>query len=50
VVAQGRLGRRSDVFVADQVMAKCPSKYEMQAKRAAGVAAPHAMPGTPAPN
>jgi cytochrome c-type biogenesis protein CcmE len=43
VVAQGRLGR-SDVFVADQVMAKCPSKYEMAAKRAQGVAAPHAVP------
>ncbi|MBI2894056.1 MAG: cytochrome c maturation protein CcmE [Deltaproteobacteria bacterium] len=43
VVAQGRLGR-SDLFVADQVMAKCPSKYEMQEKRASGQEAPHARP------
>ena len=43
VVAQGRLTHRG-VFEADQVIAKCPSKYEMQAKRAQGQVAPHAMP------
>lgn len=41
VVAQGRLNTRG-VFVADQVIAKCPSKYEMEAKRGKGVKAPHA--------
>lgn len=40
VVAQGRLNRRG-VFVADQVIAKCPSKYEMQSKQALGAKAPH---------
>lgn len=44
VVAQGRLNQRG-VFVADQVIAKCPSKYEMQAKRAGGQAMPHAPAG-----
>ena len=40
VVAQGRLTRRG-VFEADQVIAKCPSKYEMEAKSKQGVAAQH---------
>lgn len=42
VVAQGRL-TRGGVFEADQVIAKCPSKYEMQAKRAQGVSMPHSQ-------
>lgn len=41
VVAQGRLTTHG-VFEADQVIAKCPSKYEMQAKRGQGAAMPHA--------
>ena len=43
VVAQGRLNRRG-VFEADQIAAKCPSKYEMRAKKEQGQVAPHAMP------
>lgn len=31
-------------FLASQVLAKCPSKYEMKQKQQAGENAPHAMP------
>lgn len=47
VVAQGRLTR--GVFEADQVIAKCPSKYEMEAKRAQGIRMPHAPPSPSTP-
>ena len=40
VVAQGRLTKRG-TFEADQVIAKCPSKYEMQARRAKGITPQH---------
>ncbi len=43
VTVRGRLGR-DDVFHGEEVVAKCPSKYEMQAKKAAGEVMPHAMP------
>jgi cytochrome c-type biogenesis protein CcmE len=31
-------------FVASEIMAKCPSKYEMKQRASAGEAAPHALP------
>ena len=31
-------------FVASQVIPRCPSKYEMEQRREAGEAMPHAMP------
>jgi cytochrome c-type biogenesis protein CcmE len=43
VTVRGRL-EQSGTFHAEEVIAKCPSKYEMQARQAAGQAAPHALP------
>jgi cytochrome c-type biogenesis protein CcmE len=43
VTVRGRLGR-DGVFHGDEVVAKCPSKYEMQARKNEGRAAPHALP------
>jgi len=45
VTVQGQLDK-SGVFVANQVIPRCPSKYDMQQKQAAGEVAPHAMPST----
>ena len=42
VTVEGRLGT-DGTFEATQVMAKCPSKYEMKQKQSAGEAAPHQM-------
>jgi cytochrome c-type biogenesis protein CcmE len=40
VTAEGKLGA-SGAFEATAIMAKCPSKYEMQQKSMSGEAAPH---------
>jgi cytochrome c-type biogenesis protein CcmE len=40
VTAEGRLGA-GGAFEAKQIMAKCPSKYEMKQKAAGGETAPH---------
>jgi cytochrome c-type biogenesis protein CcmE len=48
VTAEGRLSPEGH-FEATNIMAKCPSKYEMQEKAAKGEKAPHAMYGTDAP-
>lgn len=42
VTVQGQL-KDDGVFLANQVIPRCPSKYEMKQKEAAGEAAPHAM-------
>jgi cytochrome c-type biogenesis protein CcmE len=34
VVATGKYDHRSDQFVADQLLVKCPSKYQEQAQAA----------------
>lgn len=47
VTAEGRLNPEGH-FDATHIMAKCPSKYEMQQRAADGEAAPHAMMGEPA--
>jgi cytochrome c-type biogenesis protein CcmE len=43
VTVEGKLAA-GGAFEATQVMAKCPSKYEMQEKRARGEEMPHALP------
>jgi len=43
VTVEGKL-IAGGTFEASQVMAKCPSKYEMQEKRARGEEMPHALP------
>lgn len=48
VTAEGKLSSEGH-FEATQIMAKCPSKYEMQQRAAQGEAAPHATYGAPAP-
>jgi len=40
VTVEGEL-RSDDSIEASQVLAKCPSKYEMQQKQAQGEKAPH---------
>lgn len=47
VTVQGKLDE-SGYFAADQVIPRCPSKYEMQQAQERGETMPHAMPG-PAP-
>jgi cytochrome c-type biogenesis protein CcmE len=42
VTAEGKLGANGGAFEATSIMAKCPSKYEMQQKSMAGELAPHA--------
>jgi cytochrome c-type biogenesis protein CcmE len=44
VSVQGRL-TDDGYFLANNVIAKCPSKYEMQQRQQAGEKMPHAMPG-----
>lgn len=41
VVVQGKLAAAGDSFVANQVVPRCPSKYEMQQKQKNGEAMPH---------
>lgn len=43
VVVQGKL-QSSGTFLADQVIPRCPSKYEMQQMQQNGEAMPHEMP------
>jgi cytochrome c-type biogenesis protein CcmE len=44
VTVQGKL-TNDGYFLANQVIAKCPSKYEMNERAKSGEAVPHAMPG-----
>jgi cytochrome c-type biogenesis protein CcmE len=46
VTAEGTLGE-ANYLEATQIMAKCPSKYDMQAKAKNGEAAPHEAIGMP---
>jgi cytochrome c-type biogenesis protein CcmE len=48
VTAMGKLTNEGH-FQASQIMAKCPSKYDMKQKAASGEKAPHAMMPLPAP-
>jgi cytochrome c-type biogenesis protein CcmE len=41
VTAEGTLQDKGDYLEAKHVFAKCPSKYEMQQRKAAGEQAPH---------
>jgi cytochrome c-type biogenesis protein CcmE len=41
VTAEGRL-QKDGTFLAHQIMAKCPSKYDMKKRTQAGESAPHA--------
>src|SRR5262245_38750917 len=41
VTAEGRLSEEGGHFEANQIMAKCPSKYEMKDRAAKGEKAPH---------
>lgn len=43
VVVQGQL-QANGTFLADQVIPRCPSKYEMQQRQQNGEPIPHAMP------
>jgi cytochrome c-type biogenesis protein CcmE len=43
VVVQGQL-QPNGTFLADQVIPRCPSKYEMQQRQQNGEAMPHALP------
>jgi len=45
VTVRGRLAR-SGTFNAEEVIAKCPSKYEMEARKASGRVMPHAGSST----
>lgn len=44
VVVQGKLNETGDAFLANQVVPRCPSKYEMQQKKNNGEVMPHAQP------
>jgi cytochrome c-type biogenesis protein CcmE len=46
VTVQGKL-LADNTFEATEVMAKCPSKYDMQQRASQGEVAPHGPPGTP---
>jgi cytochrome c-type biogenesis protein CcmE len=48
VVVQGKLTKSGDSFLANQVVPRCPSKYEMQQKKQNGEVMPHAQPLTEA--
>jgi cytochrome c-type biogenesis protein CcmE len=48
VTAEGRLDTDGH-FAATHIMAKCPSKYEMQNKAATGQTAPHELMAAPIP-
>lgn len=48
VTAEGKLNEAGH-FDASHIMAKCPSKYEMQQRAANGEEAPHDMMGSPPP-
>ena len=44
VVVQGKLAASGDTFLANQVIPRCPSKYEMQERKKNGETMPHAAP------
>jgi cytochrome c-type biogenesis protein CcmE len=44
VVVQGKLAANGESFLANQVVPRCPSKYEMQQKKQNGEVMPHASP------
>jgi cytochrome c-type biogenesis protein CcmE len=44
VVVQGKLGPSGETFLANQVIPRCPSKYEMQQRKQNGETMPHATP------
>jgi cytochrome c-type biogenesis protein CcmE len=44
VVVQGKLATSGDSFVANQVIPRCPSKYEMQERKKNGETMPHSQP------
>lgn len=44
VVVQGKLTAAGDSFLANQVVPRCPSKYEMQQKQKNGEVMPHSAP------
>ncbi len=46
VTAEGKLTEEG-YFEASHIMAKCPSKYEMQQRKAKGESAPHGVMGAP---
>jgi cytochrome c-type biogenesis protein CcmE len=45
VTVEGKVNAAGDSYEASNVMAKCPTKYEMQQRQAQGELAPHKMPG-----
>lgn len=47
VTAEGRLNAGGR-FDADRILAKCPSKYDMQERAGSGESVPHRPPGSPA--
>ncbi len=47
VTVQGKIGE-DGVFLASQVVPRCPSKYEMEQREAAGESMPHAVAPTTA--
>lgn len=49
VTVQGKLAQDGS-FLANQVIPRCPSKYDMKQKQANGEVAPHEMPGAPPPS
>jgi len=44
VVVQGKMAKDNQSFIANQVVPRCPSKYEMQQKKNNGEVMPHAAP------
>jgi cytochrome c-type biogenesis protein CcmE len=44
VVVQGKLAANGDKFIANQVIPRCPSKYEMQQRKQNGETMPHSAP------
>ena len=48
VTAEGKLSADGSYLDAKHIMAKCPSKYEMQQKTLAGEKAPHQVGSSPA--
>lgn len=46
VTVQGHL-QEDHTFLANEVIPRCPSKYEMQQRAGRGEALPHSMPGNP---
>lgn len=48
VTVQGQL-QGDGTFLANQVIPRCPSKYEMKERLEAGESMPHAAPGAPPP-